>query len=224
MKNVLTLVAASFVAVLFAASLSFAADSESFGGLGITILPSQQGVQVVGVIPNSPADLAGIQKGDQVTAVNGVVLSGSFDARRDMLRGEAGSEAVLSVSRAGASLEMNLTRIALSVQPIAASTVADWYGRDQGLTESELNYLASREDASLLSVMQNGLPLGSTAENLSAQNLQGVYTTLDIAPDVQEQGRTVIQVNPGAQVRMLNANGRTAVNGYTAQYPVATGF
>jgi C-terminal processing protease CtpA/Prc len=213
-------------AVLFAATLSFATDSESFGGLGITILPSAQGVEVVGVIPNGPADLAGIQKGDQVTAVNGTPLNGSFDARRDQLRGEVGSEAQLTVLRDGQSLEANLTRIALSVRPITQNAVQDWYGKDQGLTETELSYLASKDASeSLLSVMQNGLPLSGEAENLSAQNLQGVYTTLDVAPDIQSQGRTVIQVNPNAQVRMIGANGRAALNGqHMAQFPVVTGF
>jgi C-terminal processing protease CtpA/Prc len=212
-------------AVLFAATLSFAADTESFGGLGITILPSAQGVEVVGVIPNGPADLAGIQKGDQVTAVNGTPLSGSFDARRDLLRGEVGSEAQLTVLRDGQSLEANLTRIALSVRPIPQNAVQDWYGRDQGLSEAELNYLASTENEALLSVMQNGLPLDGEAQNLSAQNLQGVYTTLDVAPDIQGQGRTVIQINPNAQVRMIGANGRAALNGqHMAQFPVVTGF
>jgi hypothetical protein len=177
----------------------------------------------VGVVAGGPADMAGIQKGDNITQVGSQSLAGlSFDAKRDALRGKAGTLADLSYTRAGEARSASVTRIALTVSPIEAQAVTQWYGRSQNLSSSELNYLASQnENERLLSVMQYGLPIGADAENLTAQGLQGVYTVNAVAPDLNTPGASLVNSDPTARVKLLNANGQTVARQNSAvQYPV----
>ena len=49
---------------------------ESFGGIGITIVPAKSGVRVVEVIPGSPAEEAGILPSDRIFKVDAVSIGG----------------------------------------------------------------------------------------------------------------------------------------------------
>jgi hypothetical protein len=77
--------------LLLALSAVFSFAGESFGGIGISILATGEGVRVVEVIPGSPAAEAGIETGDRITAVDGVALAGNdIEASKDALRGTVG--------------------------------------------------------------------------------------------------------------------------------------
>ncbi len=60
MKKIIISIAVA--AVLSTAS--FAQASESFGGFGISVYPGKKGASVAAVLPNSPAEQAGLQAGD----------------------------------------------------------------------------------------------------------------------------------------------------------------
>ena len=78
-------------------SIPLMAD-ESFGGVGITIVPAKEGVRVVEVIPGTPAAEAGVLPEDRICAVDAVSITGkSFDAARDALRGQKGKPVEISV-------------------------------------------------------------------------------------------------------------------------------
>ncbi len=71
-----------------------------FGGLGLTYVTNDVGLEVRGVQPGSPAVSAGLRVGDLITHVDGetVATKRSWTIRR-LLRGAIGSTAVLSVIR-----------------------------------------------------------------------------------------------------------------------------
>ena len=75
-----------------------------FGGLGIEVTQQDGWVKVVSPMVGTPADAAGIQSGDLITAVDGESLMGyTLDEAVDLMRGPVGSEIVITVVREGVS-------------------------------------------------------------------------------------------------------------------------
>ena len=75
-----------------------------FGGLGIEVTQQDGWVKVVSPMDGTPADAAGLQSGDLITAVDGESLMGyTLDEAVDLMRGPVGSEIVITVVREGVS-------------------------------------------------------------------------------------------------------------------------
>ena len=73
-----------------------------FGGLGIEVTQEDGFVKVVSPIDGTPADAAGIQSGDFITHVNNEsVLGLTLDQAVELMRGEIGSEIIITVVREG---------------------------------------------------------------------------------------------------------------------------
>jgi carboxyl-terminal processing protease len=85
----------------------------NYGGLGIQIDVRDGWITVVAPLPDTPAEVAGIQTGDQITAIDGTSTEGwASDKAVSTLRGPAGSSVTLTVRRAGVAspMEFKLTR------------------------------------------------------------------------------------------------------------------
>jgi len=161
-----------FAATMFAA-VATAEESEIFGGLGVSIWTGSNGVKIVGVMPGSPADGVGLRAGDLIVSINGTDLSAvNPEEQTSYLRGKAGTSIKLVVKRNGNIFSVSTKRIGISVQSLNAKEISDWYGKDKDLTAEEISYLASKktdEGYELLGIMQYGMPISRSAENLSAQ-------------------------------------------------------
>lgn len=73
-------------------------------GLGLARalrLPNDSGALVVRVLPDGPADRAGVIRGDVITAVNGEPIPDRPALRRLVAQARPGSEAVLALNREG---------------------------------------------------------------------------------------------------------------------------
>lgn len=95
-----------------------ALDPERIGGIGVMIQPEAASgfVQITYVLPSTPAERAGLQAGDVLTAVNGVTTKGlAVDAVSTRLRGKAGTVVSVTVARQQASHVVAITRA--NVQP-----------------------------------------------------------------------------------------------------------
>jgi len=66
------------------------------------------GAVVMQVVPDSPADQAGIESGDMITAWNGEKIEGQNELSRAVARTEIGSEATVTFIRAGQSQELTV--------------------------------------------------------------------------------------------------------------------
>lgn len=76
--------------------------SGSFGGLGIEVTQEEGFVKVVAPMDGTPADIAGVETGDYITAVDGSsVLGMTLDQTVELMRGPVGSEIVITVVRDG---------------------------------------------------------------------------------------------------------------------------
>ena len=89
-------------------------DNEGLdAGIGISICshPDTSYIYVINVSVGSPADLAGIKAGDSITAVDGAdVLEIGVSAAVEKIRGEIGTDCVLSINRGDETLSLTATR------------------------------------------------------------------------------------------------------------------
>jgi carboxyl-terminal processing protease len=98
----------------------------NYGGLGIQIDVRDGWITVVAPLPDTPAERAGIETGDQIVAIDGKATEGwNNDQAVRTLRGTAGSPVTLSVRRVGYAnpLEFKLTRAQIHVRSVSPGTL-----------------------------------------------------------------------------------------------------
>ena len=96
-----------------------------FGGLGFEVGADADGnIGVVRTLPGGPAEAAGVEAGDVLIAVDGIELTGlALEDAVALLRGDAGTDVVLTVSRGkGRALDLVVTRNLVEPAPIVRAT------------------------------------------------------------------------------------------------------
>jgi len=104
------------------------ATTGNYGGLGIQIEVRDGWITVVAPLPDTPAERAGIQTGDQIVGLDGRSTEGwKQDQAVKELRGEAGSVVELKVHRVGIeqALTFKLTRAMIHVRSVQVSMMLD---------------------------------------------------------------------------------------------------
>src|SRR5713226_3632172 len=104
------------------------ATTGNYGGLGLQIEVRDGWITVIAPLPDTPAERAGIQTGDQIIALDGRSTEGwKQDQAVKQLRGEAGSAVELKARRGGIEqpLTFKLTRATIHVRSIPVSMMLD---------------------------------------------------------------------------------------------------
>ena len=94
------------------AALNEGLDGGTFAGTGIVIQvdDATKYIDVSNIVPGGPADKAGIQQDDVITAIDGVSTKGmTLQQASSHLRGKAGTQVQLTLTRGGAALPQPLT-------------------------------------------------------------------------------------------------------------------
>ena len=102
--------------------------SGNYAGLGIQIDVRDGWITVVAPLPETPAERAGIETGDQIIEVNGTSTEGwKNDQAVKSLRGEPGSRVSIKVRRAGIAdpLKYDLVRAQIHLKSVPAGTLFD---------------------------------------------------------------------------------------------------
>jgi carboxyl-terminal processing protease len=102
--------------------------SGNYAGLGIQIDVRDGWITVVAPLPETPAERAGIETGDQIIEVDGKSTEGwKNDQAVKALRGEAGSKIVITVRRSGIPepIKYRLTRAQIHMKSVPAGTMFD---------------------------------------------------------------------------------------------------
>ncbi len=89
------------------AQLNAGLDGGNFGGIGVVIQqdPASHYITVENVIPNGPADKAGVQQDDVILAIDGTTTKAmSLQQASTHLRGKAGTSVHLTIARDGRTL------------------------------------------------------------------------------------------------------------------------
>ena len=90
-------------------------NGQTVVGIGATVETAYNGgYRVMSVLPNSPAQEAGIRPGDIITAANGTAMSPEVDPRISV-SGLEGTSVTLTINRNGQTLELTLTRRAVPI-------------------------------------------------------------------------------------------------------------
>ncbi len=100
--------------------------SGNYAGLGIQIDVRDGWITVVAPLPESPAERAGVQTGDQIVEVDGKATEGwKNDQAVKALRGEAGTKIVIRVRRAGIAepIRYELTRATIHIRSVPPGTL-----------------------------------------------------------------------------------------------------
>jgi carboxyl-terminal processing protease len=83
-------------------------------------------LEVVEVLPETPAETAGLLAGDRITGVDGEPISGlTISDTVTLIRGPAGSDVVLALERDAEPQELTITRDRIVTQDVRSATVAD---------------------------------------------------------------------------------------------------
>ena len=100
----------------------------NYAGLGIQIDVRDGWITVVAPLPETPAERAGVQTGDQIIEVDGKSTEGwKNDQAVKSLRGDAGSKITIAVRRSGIAepITYNLTRALIHIRSVPAGTLFD---------------------------------------------------------------------------------------------------
>jgi carboxyl-terminal processing protease len=102
--------------------------SGNYAGLGIQIDVRDGWITVVAPLPETPADRAGIETGDQIIEVDGKSTEGwKNDQAVKALRGEPGSRVGITIRRAGITepIKYRLTRAQIHLRSVPQGTMFD---------------------------------------------------------------------------------------------------
>ncbi len=83
-------------------------------GIGANVGGSGNGIAFAGILPGDPAELGGLHPGDRILRIDGEEIAGlSIEDAIQRLRGEPGTVVGITVERAGATLDVVITRAAV---------------------------------------------------------------------------------------------------------------
>jgi len=102
-----------------------------FGGLGIEIGMEDGYVKVISPIDDTPAAKAGIETGDLIIKIDGKSVKGlSLSESIEQMRGEKGTEIVVTIVREGVELpfDVNIVRDVIKVTSVRSGVRDEYYG------------------------------------------------------------------------------------------------
>jgi carboxyl-terminal processing protease len=111
--------------------------SGEFEGVGMNVEEDRRGLKVLRVFEDSPAEQAGIKRGDFILSVNGRSIAGvNSDVATSRIKGEAGTTVELSVVTPGEAepRELEVERERIEV-PVASGRIVERDGRKLGVVE-----------------------------------------------------------------------------------------
>lgn len=111
----------------------------SFAGIGVIMgMDNEQKIHIVGIMENSPGQKAGLQEGDEILAVDGVpVTQMAFDEVAAHVRGQAGTDVVLTIMRDNANQDITITRDNIKLKTVGHKMLDNNIGYIQIVSFSE---------------------------------------------------------------------------------------
>jgi S1-C subfamily serine protease len=103
---VLLVAAAPFVLTVTVREPALPGPSSAMPPGALGILTGPDGVEITGVLPGSPAEIAGLRPGDRILAVGGLVVGDPEGLRRMLLARRAGERIAIRVARHGESVDV----------------------------------------------------------------------------------------------------------------------
>lgn len=111
----------------------------SFAGIGVVMgMDNEQKIHIVGIMENSPGQKAGLQEGDEILAVDGVpVTQMAFDEVAAHVRGQAGTDVVLTIMHDNTNQDITITRDNIKLKTVGHKMLDNNIGYIQIVSFSE---------------------------------------------------------------------------------------
>lgn len=111
----------------------------SFAGIGVVMgMDNEQKIHIVGIMENSPGQKAGLQEGDEILAVDGVpVTQMAFDEVAAHVRGQVGTDVVLTIMRDNVNQDITITRDNIKLKTVGHKMLDNNIGYIQIVSFSE---------------------------------------------------------------------------------------
>ncbi|MEM5781194.1 MAG: PDZ domain-containing protein, partial [Lawsonibacter sp.] len=100
-------------------------NGDTVVGIGVSIQPAfDNGYKIMSILPNSPAQEAGLKAGDHIIAVDGTTLTDGMEVR-SLIAGEAGTSVTITVIRQsdGQQKDYTMTRRSVVIPIVTYDTV-----------------------------------------------------------------------------------------------------
>lgn len=111
----------------------------SFAGIGVVMgMDNNKNIKIIAVMEDSPGQKAGLAEGDQIIAVDGTpVTEMAFDEVATHVRGEPGTDVVLTIMRDGAQQDYTITRDNIKLKTVGHEMLDNNIGYIQIVSFSE---------------------------------------------------------------------------------------
>lgn len=104
----------------------------SFSGIGVTVRPDPKGLAVIAVIEDTPAERAGLRRGDRIVAVGDKPLKGRPSTyATGLIRGTPGTKVTITLERGGRRSVERIERAEVT-SPVVAARLVERGGRRWG--------------------------------------------------------------------------------------------
>lgn len=189
-------------------------------GVGITVAKTgPQGLQVVGVIPESPAAKAGIRPGDTVLEVDGSRLQNrDLEDLMTVLRGAPGTEVLLTVRPTGSQSEVlhRLTRKAFIINPVPMAAVRRFADGIGYIRIDRFNRHTASGMLAAVHALQKKAPLRGLILDLRNNPGGMVDAAVDIVSQFLAPGKVIFSAvgrDPGKVEKIRTVAGKQALTG-----------
>lgn len=175
-----------------------------FSGIGVWLKDREGQLEIVSVIPSTPARQAGLKRGDVIESIDGkAVRAMTEDEAVARIKGRPGSEVALVVDRNGTQRDFTITRERIEL-PSLRATMA---GNDLGYIQ--LLGFASGARAQMRGEIERLIDLGARGLLLDLRdNGGGLFTeAIDVASLFIEDGDVVRYKEKTEPVETYEANG-----------------
>jgi carboxyl-terminal processing protease len=182
-------------------------QSGEFAGIGVQVTKATDGLKVVEVYENSPAQRAKVAVGDVITAVNGTPLKGrGQDASVGLIQGKIGTAVKLTVRQGGKPREVTLTRSTIEV-PVVTSEEKTVRGRK--LAVIRLDQFSSGAHGELSQALRKAQTDGAKGVVFDLRgNPGGLVTEAQlVASEFLKDGKIVTTKGRSVPTRTLSATG-----------------
>jgi carboxyl-terminal processing protease len=182
-----------------------------FAGIGATVQQKGDQILIANVLPGTPAEKAGVKTGDVITAVDGQSTKGwTADDAVNHIRGKAGTQVKVEVSRNGQPFTFNLTREEINVPSVATHIF------DKRVLYIRIFDFGSRTAVEFDQALKDNLKGSVTMVLLDLRDNPGGYVDAanDVISEFVSSGTTTILVPRGGKedVRRVTGNGRAYTN------------
>ena len=186
--------------------------NNSFSGIGAELTANSKGqIMIIAPLKGSPAQSAGLQAQDIISAINGVSTNGmSINTAVNDIRGKAGTDVKLSIIRGGKTLEITIKRQNITVPSVSYKILSGNIGY--------ISIISFANDTSSL-IAQAGKFMASHHVKgiiLDLRNNPGGLVTAAVATTSEwlKPGQEIMQERRGnTVVQQYNATGGDVLNG-----------